>query len=129
MRTYKRRSTFRRDRRDRSVALRAEGLSLRQIAAKVGASYETVRRDLAAWDEQQEKVSRLPVTNLAPGGDFRDTGRDSGATVTPLNMTIDARVQPPPPRPEPERCPECGYLLTALGHRLKCGGHAGHRPK
>jgi transposase len=88
MRTYKPRSTYRRDRRDRAVTLRAGGLSLRQIAAKIGASHETVRRDLSAWDEQQEKVSQLPVTKVAPGGDECDTGCDSReAVVIPLRRS------------------------------------------
>lgn len=84
MRNYKPKPTYRRYRRDQAVALRAEGLSLRAIAKKVHASHETVRRDLAAHDEQHERVSQLPVTPDAPGGNPRDTGCDSGAVVIPL---------------------------------------------
>jgi hypothetical protein len=81
MRTYKPRPTYRRSRQRSAAELRGAGLSLRQIAAKVGASHETVRRDLAAWDAQQAKVSHLPVTFLAPGVEVRDTGCDSPAAV------------------------------------------------
>jgi len=83
VRTYKPRPTYRRSRREQAAALRAEGLSLRQIGARIHASYETVRRDLAAWDAQQAKVSHLPVTEVTPRGHGCDNGCDS-ATVTPI---------------------------------------------
>jgi predicted DNA-binding protein (UPF0251 family) len=56
-----------------AVALREEGLSQRQIAAKQGVSQSTVRRDLAIWDAAQAKVSHLPESKMPPGG-----GNDSG---------------------------------------------------
>jgi DeoR/GlpR family transcriptional regulator of sugar metabolism len=46
-----------------AVELRAKGFSLRAIAAHLGASHETVRRDLRSWDERQE-VSRFAVADV-----------------------------------------------------------------
>jgi hypothetical protein len=88
VRTYKRRSTYRRTRQDRAAELHAGGLSLRMIAAELHVSYETVRRDLAAWDARHAGVSHLPVTKVTPGGDFCDTRCDSpGGAVVPLRRT------------------------------------------
>lgn len=90
MRTYRRRSTYRRDRRDRAVQLRAQGLSLRQTAKILGVHHDTVWRDLRRWDEEAAKVSRLsdrPVGKVAPRGHESDTGSDSGATVTPIRRS------------------------------------------
>lgn len=80
MRTYKRRATYRHDRRARAAALHAEGLSLRQIAARLRVSHETIRRDLTG-------LSHLPVTKTAPRGGECDSGCDSGAAVIPLRRT------------------------------------------
>lgn len=55
----------------RAARLRAEGKSLREIAAIQEVSHETVRRDLAAWDLKNAPdatVSHLPVTKTPPGG-------------------------------------------------------------
>jgi transposase len=76
MRTYKRRSTYRRHRRERVAELRAQGMSLREIAGQLDVSHETVRRDLALTAQ----VSHLPVTFVAPVRS--ETG--PGATVTPI---------------------------------------------
>lgn len=87
MRTYRpaRTATSRKARMGRAARLRAEGLSLRQIAAEQDVSYQTVLRDLRKWDEQQAKVSHLPVTKLPPRGENVTPGCDSdGATVLPL---------------------------------------------
>jgi hypothetical protein len=48
-------------------------------------------------------------------------------------MAPPAREEPEPaPAPEPEpatlparRCDECGYLTTAIGHRIACDARAG----
>lgn len=46
-----------RDRRmARAAELRAEGKSLRQIAAQLGVSHQTVSNDLARWDAQHPVV-------------------------------------------------------------------------
>jgi transposase len=50
----------RRDRRtERVVHLRAEGLTLRQIAAQLGCHHQTVANYLAAWEAQHAGVTRL----------------------------------------------------------------------
>jgi transposase len=82
MRTYKRRSTYRRARRERVAELRARGLSLRGIAQAVGASHETVRRDLAAT----AGLSHLPSQNPPQRGDECDSPRDTAAVI-PLRRT------------------------------------------
>lgn len=75
-----------RGRRMRAAArLRAEGLSLRKIGVLLAVSHETVRRDLARWDETQAKVSHLPVTNSPRRGQFVTPGCDSAVpSVIPL---------------------------------------------
>ena len=60
----------RRARVKQAVELRAQGWPLRAIAAHLGASHETVRRDLA---------SHLAVTNVTP-------------TVTKLTVKRDSNV-------------------------------------
>lgn len=82
--------------RDRRMAiaarLRAEGLSLRQIATRQHVSYQTVARDLARWDQEGSsmppaiiRLSRPAVTPAAPMGATNVTPiRDSGADVIPL---------------------------------------------
>lgn len=89
MRTYKPRPPkYRRGRMLRAARLRGEGLSLRRIAAELSTSYETVRRDLAAWDAEQATVSHLPVTKVTPGGHGIDTPRDSeDARILPMRRT------------------------------------------
>jgi transposase len=73
----------------RAADLRGEGLSLRQIAAKQGVSKDTVMRDLAAWDEQQEKVSHLPVSKLPPRGGNETAPR--GGNETPSAEIVPLR--------------------------------------
>lgn len=80
MRTYKPRATYRHDRRARAAELRAGGMSLRQIAAQLRVSHETIRRDLTG-------LSLLPVTKNAPGGEESDSRCDSGAAVISLRKT------------------------------------------
>lgn len=65
----------------RAVELRAEGLSLRQVADRLGCHYTTVRNDLMRWDREHANVSPLlkkGVENVAPG-----------ATNSTLNSTPD----------------------------------------
>lgn len=88
MRTYKRKAPrYARGRMLRAARLRGEGKSLRQIGAEIGVSYETVRRDLAAWAAEQSQVSHLPVTKVPPGGDECDSPRDTAASVIPLRRS------------------------------------------
>lgn len=85
-RTYKPKRTklTRQARMGRAARLRAEGKSLRQIAAIQEVSHETVRRDLAAWDLQNAPsatVSHFPVTKTPPGGGNVTPGCDSEAAT------------------------------------------------
>lgn len=81
-RTYKplRTKRLREARMGRAARLRAEGKSLREIAAIQEVSHETVRRDLAAWDLKNAPsatVSHFPVTKVPPGGGNVTPGCDS----------------------------------------------------
>jgi transposase len=72
----------RRHRRGRQIwvaRLRAEGLSLRQIAKEAGCSKSTVARDLA----EAAKLSHLPVPKRGSRAPEWDSGRDT-ANVIPL---------------------------------------------
>lgn len=67
----------------RAAELRAEGLSLRQIAERLSCSYMTISRDLARWDRQHENVTPLshsPVTSLPHRGEFVTPECDSEPT-------------------------------------------------
>lgn len=68
----------------RAVRLRAQGLSLRQIAAIQDVSHDTVWRDLRKWDAQHANVSDLTVRKTPPGGGNLTAASDSDATVTPI---------------------------------------------
>ena len=57
----------------RVAELRAEGLSLRQIAERLACSYMTAKRDLDRWDREHANVvplSHPPVTKSPHGGQF-----------------------------------------------------------
>lgn len=80
------------DRRmSRVVELRAEGLSLRAIAARLDISDGTVRNDLARWDrEHPANVTELrkPAAQNCPnGGTFARPDYAPDATVTPIRRT------------------------------------------
>lgn len=52
-----------------AVRLRAEGMSLRQIAKQLACSYQTVANDLERWSQEHSNVvqlSKTPVKNMAP---------------------------------------------------------------
>ena len=73
MRKYKRKpGRVNPDRRmARAVELRAEGLSLRQIAERLSCSFSTVRNDLAQWEHEHANVvplCKIAVQNPPPGG-------------------------------------------------------------
>lgn len=71
-----------RDRRAAKVArLLAEGLSLRQAAAELGVSYQTVANDRARWRQQHANViplSRNGVSFAPPRGQKDTPEIDSG---------------------------------------------------
>ncbi len=69
MRNYKPKPKALRGRMMRAARLRAEGKSLRQTAAELQVHHSTVAADLKKWDEEQAKVSVLPVGFLPPGGE------------------------------------------------------------
>lgn len=65
----------------RAVELRAQGLSLRQIAGRLLCSYMTVKRDLERWDRDRQNVvplSHPPVTSMTPGATDVTPECDSG---------------------------------------------------
>lgn len=71
----------------RAARLRTEGKSLRQIAAEMEVSHDTVWRDLKKWDAEQAKVTRLSdhaVRKTPPRGENLTPQSDSHAPVTPL---------------------------------------------
>jgi Homeodomain-like domain-containing protein len=92
MRTYKPRPQMDKDRRMAvAVRLTAEGLSLREVAARLSVSYMTVARDLARWEQVRAsmplaiiRLSRPAVTNRAPGAADVTAPCDTPANVTPL---------------------------------------------
>ena len=68
----------------RAAALHAEGKSLREIAAAIDCSHQTVARDLAKWAAEQAGVSHMPVTKMPHGGGSVTPECDSTAPVIPL---------------------------------------------
>ena len=75
-------------RMEAAARLRAEGLSLRQIAERLGVSHDTAWRDLARWAESRSNVSDLPVRNTPPRGQFLTPGSDrTEPNVIPLRRT------------------------------------------
>lgn len=92
MRTYKRKHTLDKNRRMAvAVRLTREGLSLRQAAARLSVSYQTVANDLARWErvgsEMPLEIVRLskPAVKKSPhGGEILTLEVDSAATVIPL---------------------------------------------
>jgi lambda repressor-like predicted transcriptional regulator len=95
MRTYKPRPQRDRDRRMAvAVRLHAEGLTLRQIAARQSVSYQTVANDLARWDREHAampaaiiRLSKPTVKNVTPGATDLTPGFDSHANVIPLRRS------------------------------------------
>jgi transposase len=69
-------------RMERAVRLRAEGLTLRQIAAQIHCHYTTVRNDLARWDESGAAMLKTPVETRLPGDRIQQ--QDSTPNVVPL---------------------------------------------
>lgn len=81
------------DRRMRRVVeLRAEGLSLRQIADRLVISHQTVANDLARWEQLSASVTALPVKSsrqeVPPAGQKLTPGFDaSTASVVPIRRS------------------------------------------
>ena len=95
MRTYKPRPQLDKDRRMAvAVRLTAEGLSLRQIAARLSVSYMTVARDLERWEHERPnmplaiiRLSQSAVTPVAPGATNVTGACDSDTNVIPLRRS------------------------------------------
>lgn len=92
MRTYKRKSAMDKNRR-MAVAVRhvAEGLSLREAAARLGVSHQTIANDLARWERERAsaplalvRLSKPAVKNLPHGGEILTAQFDNASTVIPL---------------------------------------------
>lgn len=89
MRKYKKRPR-RRDpdkRMAATVRLRAQGLSLRQIAKELACSYQTVANDLARWQRDRPNVVQLSnpaVKNVAPGATDLTPDFDSPTNIVEL---------------------------------------------
>jgi IS30 family transposase len=85
MRTYKRkRLGSRRGRMILAADLRARGMSLRQIAAKLEVHHDTIWRDLKRWDEENRKITKLSDRSVGKSprtGSESDTESDSGEVV------------------------------------------------
>jgi transposase len=92
MRSYKRKQTLDKDRR-MAVAVRLirEGLSLREAAARLSVSHQTVANDLRRWEHAAAqmpleivRLSKPAVKNVPRGGEILTPAFDSGASVIPL---------------------------------------------
>lgn len=68
---------------ERAVRLRAEGLTLRQIAARLGCHYTTVRNDLLRWDQSGAAMLKTPVERPLPGDLIQQPDSTPG-NVVPL---------------------------------------------
>jgi hypothetical protein len=104
----------RQQRRELVAQLKAEGLSLRRIAQRLGIGAETVRRDLAYLARLSRLSTEAPAPACRPASDVphrwpRRCPRCRGAVM----------VDPPtPPDPAPDvHCLMCGW---------RCAGHHGH---
>jgi transposase len=67
----RRHASARDNRMNAAVRLRAQGMSLRNIAAELGVSHQTVSNDIARWQAEHPNVvqlSRSGVTNSPPRG-------------------------------------------------------------
>jgi Uncharacterized conserved protein (DUF2285) len=94
MRTYKPKQKPRRGRMIRAVDMRAQGMSLREIARAVGVkSPNTIARDLARWDAEAAKITRLshrPVPKVTPGGEKWDSGMGQRQQCDPVPEASDS---------------------------------------
>jgi hypothetical protein len=75
-------SRRRTDRMEQAVRLRADGLTLREIAARLACHYTTVRNDLLAWDRSGAVVLNPAVEKRLPGDRIQQP--DSTGTVVQL---------------------------------------------
>jgi len=68
-----------------AVQLRAQGLTLRQIAAELFVHHQTIANDLARWDRTAANVARLPSNPLGesgvPGPAFRQADSTAGNVI------------------------------------------------
>ena len=84
-------------RRRKAAEFRAEGLSLRETAARLGVSFKTVHRDLAEWDQTHPNQTAAACQNESQNdtanvrlGDFRTTLSDL------VPGSVDAVITDPP---------------------------------
>jgi DNA invertase Pin-like site-specific DNA recombinase len=91
VRTYKRKRVGVWRNKDKRMAaavrLRAEGLSLRQIADQLAIGLGTVHRDLARWEREHSNVTLLPFQNPVPTSPVRGALEQPGGTVTAIRRT------------------------------------------
>src|SRR6266704_3506928 len=100
MRTYKRKTLLNRDRRMAvAIRLRAEGLSLRQIGARLYVNHQTVANDLARWEQERSsmplkivRLSKPAVENVPPRGEDSTPAVDSGAEADEPETAVTGRV-------------------------------------
>ena len=94
-------------RMERAVELRAEGLTLRQIAYKLSCHYTTVRNDLLRWDQSGAVMLKTPVETRLPGARIQqpDSTADAAGTVVPLRRAAlaefnaaESQFREPPPQ-------------------------------
>ena len=57
---------------------------------------------------------------VLPGDIYRRPNRDEIAARVRARQVADQQDQAAEPAPV-ERCRQCGYLVTAIGHRTSCG--------
>lgn len=90
MRTYKRKpGRVNPDKRMiRAAELRAEGLSLRQIAERLACTHTTTRRDLERWDRQNANV--VPLVEHSAGTFTPPRGRDVPAECSSGDSNVIA---------------------------------------
>ena len=100
-------------RRRKAAELRAEGLSLRQTAERLGVSFKTVHRDLEEWDRAHPKPTSTTCQNQGQNdtadvrhGDFRTALSD----LVPGSVDV-VLTDPPYPR---EFLPPDTWAFNAL---------------
>jgi hypothetical protein len=73
----------------RAAELRAEGLSLRQIAERLACSYQTVANDIARWERDHENVVQLsnPAVKNSPRGGVNLTPDFDSADPNVISLT------------------------------------------
>jgi hypothetical protein len=115
--------------REREEQVRAEIAAARAWLAADGGDREAVVPDLARPADGLVAVGVHHVLAAGPGRPVRPGRVAQGAGGKPAAPPARPVLPPPvggaqPPGVSP-RCDDCGYLLTALGHRAECGDDDG----